>query len=114
VTYSTGQFNNKGFTIWTTSGLGSTAVKTTASNTTDPVTISVTAGYVMFAAAMNNGTFSFTWASSSVVPNGFYNLEASAAGDSMADWAILATNASFSVNSTSAGGANSIVAATWG
>lgn len=97
VTWASGTFNLRGFGLWVLNGLTTNAKENSATFTTNPGTISVNAGDLMFTAFFANGTL-ITWSASTQVPavGAPHNLTAGNPSLQFADWTIASTNAAFS------------------
>jgi hypothetical protein len=107
VTWASGNFDSRGFTVWRVTGLSSNLVKNIASGAGQTATVNVTAGDLMFgvAAFATGGPAPFS--SSTETP---FATHTAATQGSSADWTIVGTNASFTINSTIAGGSGNAVA----
>jgi hypothetical protein len=111
VTWASGTFNMRGFSLWTVTGLSSNVVKQTGSGTTS-ATINVTAGDLMFSSAEFSSAGTASWSISTQVPAATHGMFVANPGGTGADWTIASTNASFSVN-PNIGNLNATVAATY-
>lgn len=109
VTYSTGTFNAKGFSLWSVNGLASTTAVQVVEGAS-PISLTVAGGDLMFSVSNNSGAALGTYTSSTQQP--FATHDPGATFITTADWTINSNNVAFSCNPTSAGG-STVLTVTW-
>ena len=103
VTWASGSFNNRGFALWTATGLNSNLVKQHTNFSTISGTISVTAGDFMVGSFFSSGGTS-TWAGSTEAPTVRTVFSPSPSGQAPEWNTIASTNAAFSADHTGSAG----------
>jgi hypothetical protein len=102
VTWSTGSFNTRGFAVWTATGLNSNTAKQTFSTASGTISIAVVASDFLFGIGFKNSAGGIVFSGGTQAPNNTNDIFTANPSASVADWIILATNASFQPLSGSA------------